>query len=75
MGGIRAMRHTQTGLPRRGLRIAGCVAAIAIGSGCALMPGELNLSPIYRHRLDADGSVRELDFLWPVFLAAAKSRF
>lgn len=31
------------------------------------MPGELNLSPLYRHRLDQDGTVREMDVLWPVF--------
>ena len=30
------------------------------------MPGELNLSPIYRHRLDGDGSVLEMDVLWPL---------
>ncbi len=31
------------------------------------MPSELNFSPLYRHRLDADGSVREMDVLWPIF--------
>jgi hypothetical protein len=30
------------------------------------MPGELNLSPIYRHRLDEDGTVLEMDVLWPI---------
>ena len=44
-----------------------CAALLAATTGCALMPGELNLSPIYRHRLDRDGSVREMDVLWPIF--------
>jgi hypothetical protein len=35
-------------------------------SSCALVPAELNLSPIYRHRLDAEGSVLELDVFWPI---------
>jgi hypothetical protein len=47
------------------------VAAIVLASlacpGCALVPGELNLSPLYRHRLDEAGNVLELDVLWPVF--------
>lgn len=35
--------------------------------GCAWMPSELNLSPLYRHRLAEDGTVLEYDVLWPVF--------
>ena len=31
------------------------------------MPGELNFFPLYRHRLDPDGTVLELDTLWPLF--------
>lgn len=30
------------------------------------MPSEFNLSPLYRHRLDKDGSVLEMDVLWPI---------
>jgi len=43
-----------------GLAAAGLVS-------CSLLPSELNLSPLYRHRLDADGNVAELDALWPIF--------
>jgi hypothetical protein len=38
-----------------------------MSTACSLLPGEFNLSPLYRHRLDADGSVREMDVLWPFF--------
>ena len=43
------------------------LAALVLASGCAWMPAELNLSPLYRHRLDAEGNMLELDVLWPVF--------
>ena len=33
---------------------------------CAWLPSEFNLSPIYRHRLADDGSVLEMDVLWPI---------
>ncbi len=36
-----------------------------VTAGCAL-PSELNLSPIYRHRLAPDGAVLELDVAWPI---------
>ena len=36
-------------------------------AACALVPSELNLSPLYHHRLDRDGSVREMDVIWPIF--------
>ncbi len=35
-------------------------------ASCALVPSELNLSPLYRHRLAEDGRVLELDVLWPI---------
>ncbi|MCI0690316.1 MAG: hypothetical protein L0Y54_24220 [Sporichthyaceae bacterium] len=45
-----------------------CAALLALVTpGCGVLPSELNLSPIYRHRLDRDGSVREMDVLWPIF--------
>ncbi len=31
------------------------------------MPSELNLSPVYRHRLDEQGNVLEMDVIWPIF--------
>ncbi len=43
-------------------------AALVTGLGaCSILPAELNFSPLYRHRLDPDGSVREMDVLWPIF--------
>ena len=39
---------------------------LLLGNSCALMPGELNLSPFYRHRLDEEGNVLEMDVLWPI---------
>jgi hypothetical protein len=45
--------------------------AIALGStalgSCALMPRELNLAPLWFHRLDDDGTPLEWDLLWPLF--------
>ncbi len=35
-------------------------------SACALMPRELNLAPVWFHRLDAEGEVLEWDCLWPI---------
>ena len=31
-----------------------------------MLPSEFNLSPIYRHRLDAQGAVLEMDVAWPL---------
>lgn len=39
---------------------------LLLAGACALVPGELNLSPLYRHRLAQDGSLLELDVLWPL---------
>ena len=36
-------------------------------SACAWMPRELNLTPLWFHRLDADGSMLEWDLAWPIF--------
>ena len=41
-------------------------ASLALSS-CALLPSEFNLSPLYRHRLAKNGSVLEMDVLWPIF--------
>ncbi|MEZ5964928.1 MAG: hypothetical protein R3F56_13895 [Planctomycetota bacterium] len=35
-------------------------------TSCGALPLELNLSPFYRHRLDADRSLLELDVAWPI---------
>lgn len=43
--------------------LAGCLPALC---GCALLPRELNLAPLWFHRLDAEGEVLELDLLWPI---------
>ena len=43
------------------------VVALCLTTGaCALMPRELNLTPLWFHRLDGDGNVLEWDCLWPV---------
>lgn len=38
-----------------------------ISGGCAWLPSEFNLSPLYRQRLAEDGSPLEVDVLWPIF--------
>lgn len=40
--------------------------AMACLGSCAWMPSEFNLSPIYRHRLDEQGNVLEMDVIWPL---------
>jgi hypothetical protein len=45
---------------------AGLLVVTASLGSCAWMPSEFNLSPLYRHRLDKDGSVLEMDVLWPI---------
>ena len=53
---------------RRATRLAALGAIACAGlSSCAWLPSELNLSPLYRHRLAEDGRMLELDLLWPVF--------
>lgn len=42
-----------------------CLAMLALTS-CSLMPRELNLTPLWFHRLDEDGELLECDFLWPI---------
>src|SRR5678816_209199 len=42
-----------------------CFALFANGA-CALMPRELNLTPVWFHRLDADGHMLEWDAAWPI---------
>lgn len=42
-----------------------CLLICLLAAGCA-MPHELNLSPVYRHRLDDRGEVLELDVAWPI---------
>jgi hypothetical protein len=47
-------------------RTAALLLVALAATGCSILPGELNLSPFYRHRLDQDGSVLEMDVLWPI---------
>jgi hypothetical protein len=42
-----------------------CLALLAT-SACALMPRELNLTPLWFHRCDAEGNVLEWDAAWPI---------
>ncbi|MCA8966717.1 MAG: hypothetical protein H6838_20360 [Planctomycetes bacterium] len=42
-----------------------CLLAANCAS-CSLMPRELNLAPLWFHRLDENGEVLEYDFLWPI---------
>ncbi len=49
--------------PIRG--ITACLLAITC-AGCSLLPRELNLAPLWFHRLDEHGEVLEYDFLWPI---------
>jgi len=49
--------------PRRILLTSSLLLATG---ACSLMPRELNLSPLWFHRLDAEGEVLEWDCLWPV---------
>jgi hypothetical protein len=43
-----------------------CSSLLLTLSSCAVMPRELNLSPLWFHRLDAEGEVLEWDCLWPI---------
>lgn len=37
-----------------------------VSSSCAILPRELNLSPVWFHRVASDGTVLEWDCLWPI---------
>ena len=43
-----------------------CLALLLLLPSCSLMPRELNLTPIWFHRLDEQGNMLECDFLWPI---------
>jgi hypothetical protein len=49
------------------VRRAVLLALLLPSTGCSFLPAEFNLSPLYRQRLDRDGSVLEWDCLWPIF--------
>ena len=59
-GSVRATRF-------RRARLATAIAGAVVLGGCALMPRELNLSPLWFHRLDEHGDPLEWDCLWPIF--------
>lgn len=48
------------------LRPALALAALLATSACALAPRELNLTPVWFHRLDDDGRMLEWDAAWPL---------
>jgi hypothetical protein len=50
----------------RGIARAAALASSTCLLGCALMPRELNLTPLWFHRLDEHGDVLEWDALWPI---------
>jgi len=59
-------RARRARVPARGARAA-VAAALLLGlSACTFLPAEFNMSPFYRHRLDENGEVLELDVLWPI---------
>ncbi len=47
------------------LRRASALSSLLL-TGCALMPAELNLTPLWFHRLDEHGELLEMDALWPI---------
>lgn len=54
----------------RGLRVRGLALTLVLAlpslAGCALVPTELNLAPVWFHRLDENGDMLEMDALWPI---------
>ncbi|MEO6593208.1 MAG: hypothetical protein ABIP94_00475 [Planctomycetota bacterium] len=52
-------------MARTSRTLLACTALLATSS-CAIMPRELNLAPLWFHRLDAEGKVLEWDCLWPI---------
>lgn len=57
--------HGGGGFGAKWLRRTAAAAALWL-PGCALMPAELNLTPLWFHRLDEDGKLLEFDALWPI---------
>ena len=47
-------------------RILLTCSALLATSACSLMPRELNLTPLWFHRLDDEGNMLEWDALWPI---------
>lgn len=43
-----------------------CTPLLLLLGSCSLMPRELNLTPLWFHRLDEHGELLEADALWPV---------
>jgi hypothetical protein len=52
-------------MPRRRRILLASLLPLAT-SACALLPRELNLTPLWFHRLDRDGQLLECDALWPI---------
>jgi len=56
-------------LPYRMARLSrNLIAAslLLLSTGCSIMPRELNLTPVWFHRMDADGNMLEWDAAWPI---------
>ena len=47
-------------------RILIALMLVALTSSCSLVPRELNLTPVWYHRMDAEGNLLEWDAAWPV---------
>lgn len=43
-----------------------CCSLLCATTSCSLLPRELNLTPLWFHRLDEHGALLECDFLWPI---------
>ena len=58
-----ASSHLRMARPSRNLIAALC---LSVSAGCSVMPRELNLTPLWFHRMDAAGNVLEWDAAWPL---------
>lgn len=70
VGRSRRMVHPMRGQGTRLARSLPGFVAVATSlllAACTWLPAEFNCSPLYRHRLDEQGRVLELDVLWPIF--------
>lgn len=59
VGATRGTGHT------RGMLATALTCALA--TSCTWLPDEFNVSPLYRQRVADDGTVLEVDVLWPIF--------
>lgn len=50
----------------RGAARLALATILPLVASCSILPRELNLSPLWFHRLDEQGNLLEMDALWPV---------